>query len=444
MKKVITYGTYDLLHYGHIALLERAKALGDYLIVGVTSDSFDKGRGKLNVQQSLADRIEAVRKTGIADQIIVEEYEGQKIDDIQKYGVDVFTVGSDWVGKFDYLREYCEVTYLSRTEGISSTQLRTEKNANIRLGVIGATSRTERFVKEARYVSGLSADAVWDGDAGKRAEFARKCDLMECSSLEELFAQSDAVYVFSTVNLHYEYVMAALSAGCHVICETPLFLTKEEAEAAYALADEKGLVLFEAVKTLWYPAFKHLLLLVSSGVIGQVKDVSVACSQIPDDPDFTKNPYEGSLYDWGTIALLPILKLPAGSRRAIALAVSEIPAADAAAASGLTADEFGQMQLGNDDTVEQTAEQADQDTDQNHDRNGDQGISVNVGHDHGYQGHLGTGGQVDTCRDNDVGDTDADDAGNRSVTDDLQKVVGIEEILAECREQSDQHQQHAQ
>lgn len=309
MKKVITYGTYDLLHYGHIALLERAKALGDYLIVGVTSDSFDKGRGKLNVQQSLADRIEAVRQTGIADQIIVEEYEGQKIDDIQKYGVDVFTVGSDWVGKFDYLREYCEVTYLSRTEGISSTQLRTEKNANIRLGVIGATSRTERFVKEARYVSGLSADAVWDGDAGKRAEFARKCDLMECSSLEELFAQSDAVYVFSTVNLHYDYVMAALSAGCHVICETPLFLTKEEAEAAYALADEKGLVLFEAVKTLWYPAFKHLLLLVSSGVIGQVKDVSVACSQIPDDPDFTKNPYEGSLYDWGTIALLPILKL---------------------------------------------------------------------------------------------------------------------------------------
>ena len=124
MKKVITYGTYDLLHYGHIALLERAKALGDYLIVGVTSDSFDKGRGKLNVQQSLADRIEAVRQTGIADQIIVEEYEGQKIDDIQKYGVDVFTVGSDWVGKFDYLREYCEVTYLSRTEGISSTQLR--------------------------------------------------------------------------------------------------------------------------------------------------------------------------------------------------------------------------------------------------------------------------------------------------------------------------------
>ena len=79
MVKVITYGTYDLLHYGHIRLLERAKALGGYLIVGVTADDFDKTRGKINVQQSLMERIEAVRATGLADKIIVEEYEGQKI-----------------------------------------------------------------------------------------------------------------------------------------------------------------------------------------------------------------------------------------------------------------------------------------------------------------------------------------------------------------------------
>ena len=84
MVKVITYGTYDLLHYGHIKLLERAKALGDYLIVGVTADDFDKTRGKINVQQSLMERIEAVRATGLADKIIVEEYEGQKIDDIRR------------------------------------------------------------------------------------------------------------------------------------------------------------------------------------------------------------------------------------------------------------------------------------------------------------------------------------------------------------------------
>ena len=82
MVKVITYGTYDVLHYGHIKLLERAKALGDYLIVGVTSDDFDMSRGKINVQQSLMNRVEALRQTGIPDEIIIEEYEGQKIDDI--------------------------------------------------------------------------------------------------------------------------------------------------------------------------------------------------------------------------------------------------------------------------------------------------------------------------------------------------------------------------
>ena len=111
MTTVITYGTYDLLHYGHIRLLERAKALGDYLIVGVTADDFDKTRGKINVQQSLMERIEAVKATGLADEIIVEEYEGQKIDDIRKYNIDIFTVGDDWVGKFDYLKEYGNKTF---------------------------------------------------------------------------------------------------------------------------------------------------------------------------------------------------------------------------------------------------------------------------------------------------------------------------------------------
>ena len=124
MTKVITYGTYDLLHYGHIRLLERAKALGDYLIVGVTADDFDKTRGKINVQQSLMERVLAVKKTGLADEIIIEEYEGQKIDDILRYNVDIFTVGSDWKGKFDFLKDYCEVVYLPRTEGISTSKIK--------------------------------------------------------------------------------------------------------------------------------------------------------------------------------------------------------------------------------------------------------------------------------------------------------------------------------
>lgn len=136
MVKVITYGTYDLLHYGHIRLLERAKALGDYLIVGVTSDTFDRERGKINVQQSLMERVEAVRATGIADEIIIEEYEGQKIDDIKRLDVDIFTVGSDWRGKFDYLNAYCKVVYLDRTQGVSSTEIRSEQQV-VRLGLVG-------------------------------------------------------------------------------------------------------------------------------------------------------------------------------------------------------------------------------------------------------------------------------------------------------------------
>lgn len=124
MKKVITYGTFDLLHVGHINLLRRAKALGDYLIVGVTSKEFDMARGKTNVHDSLQHRIETVQATGFADEIIVERKFGQKVEDIKKYGIDVFTVGSDWEGYFDYLKKYVEVVYLPRTEGISSSILR--------------------------------------------------------------------------------------------------------------------------------------------------------------------------------------------------------------------------------------------------------------------------------------------------------------------------------
>ena len=111
MKKVITYGTYDLLHQGHINLLRRAKALGDYLIVGVTSDSFDNCRGKLNVRNNVLERVEAVKATGFADKVIIEDYLGQKIDDIQRYNIDIFAIGSDWEGKFDYLNDFVKLKY---------------------------------------------------------------------------------------------------------------------------------------------------------------------------------------------------------------------------------------------------------------------------------------------------------------------------------------------
>ena len=160
MVKVITYGTYDMLHRGHVRLLERAKALGDYLIVGVTSDAFDKARGKINVKQSTMERVMAVRALGLADEIIIEEYEGQKIDDIRRYNVDVFTVGSDWQGKFDYLKDYCQVIYLPRTEGISSSELRA-KERNLRLGLVGEVDFIKKFYREAQAVNGMHVMTVY-------------------------------------------------------------------------------------------------------------------------------------------------------------------------------------------------------------------------------------------------------------------------------------------
>lgn len=121
MKRVITYGTFDLFHEGHYKLLKRAKELGDYLIVGVTDEKYNIERGKKNVFDSLKTRIDNVRKTEIADMIIVEKRENQKIEDVIKYNVDIFVIGNDWFGKFNYLKEYCEVIYLDRTPGVSST-----------------------------------------------------------------------------------------------------------------------------------------------------------------------------------------------------------------------------------------------------------------------------------------------------------------------------------
>ena len=196
MKKVITYGTYDLFHQGHYNLLKRAKELGDYLIVGVTSDYFDKSRGKFNVRDSLMTRIENVKATGFADEIVVEEYFGQKIDDIKKYGVDIFTVGSDWKGYFDYLNEYCHVVYLERTKGISSTQIRNINN--LRLGIVGNESVLDRFLDELKFVSGVEVAGVYyaaDEEEYSEYKSIKYKDLERYETYGALLSCADAVYI---------------------------------------------------------------------------------------------------------------------------------------------------------------------------------------------------------------------------------------------------------
>lgn len=130
MKKVITYGTFDLLHTGHINILRRAKALGDYLIVAVSTDEFNKLKHK-QAYHSFEERKQILEAIRYVDEVIGEDTWDQKSHDVQKYNIDTFVMGSDWEGEFDFLKEYCEVVYLPRTSGISTTKIKDElKNNN--------------------------------------------------------------------------------------------------------------------------------------------------------------------------------------------------------------------------------------------------------------------------------------------------------------------------
>ena len=281
MTKVITYGTYDLLHQGHVNLLRRAKELGDYLIVGVTSDSFDRERGKLNVRNNVLERVEAVKATGYADEVIIEDYVGQKIDDIQKYNVDIFAIGSDWEGKFDYLNEYTKVVYLPRTEGISSTQLRAETTTDVRVGIIGCGRVAERFPSEADVVNGLKVVATYDIDSGAAESLASYAEYAKAfDSVQELYDAVEAVYIATPHLSHYSYIKEAILAGKHVLCETPMVLKGEEAKELFALAEEKGVILMEANKTAHCPAFNHLIVMIKSGVIGAIKHTNLNLLQM--------------------------------------------------------------------------------------------------------------------------------------------------------------------
>ena len=304
MTKVITYGTYDLLHYGHIRLLERAKALGDYLIVGVTADDFDKTRGKINVQQSLMERVEAVRATGIADEIIIEEYEGQKIDDIIKYDVDIFTVGSDWVGKFDYLNEYCKVVYLDRTEGVSSSEIRTEKR-QIKLGFVGESIVVEKFLNESRFVNGITAEAIYTGSD-------RTMELRKTASYEELLSSVDAIYVFSQPRLHFEQIKKAIEQGKHVLCETPIALTKEQSIELHRMAEENNCILMDSIKTAYSTAYSRMLLLAKSGKIGKIVSIDATATSLRDIELIEENKVGNtwnSINAWGPTVMLPVFQL---------------------------------------------------------------------------------------------------------------------------------------
>ena len=315
MTKVITYGTFDLFHRGHLNILRKAKELGDYLVVGVTSEQYDIDRGKLNVCQSLSERIENIRATGLADEIIVEEYVGQKIKDIKELGIDKFVIGSDWLGKFDYLKEYCEVIYTKRTQGVSSTELRVENNPIIKLGVLGNGRIAKRFVQESKYVSGIDINVVCGRNRGRVEDFCRDLDINSCKTLDELdefFSSIDAVYIALPHSLHYQYAKKALLAGKHVLCEKPFTLKESQTRELLDLAEKNQLIIQEAIKTAYAPCFERLVHVAKSGVIGEITQVEAPFTRLTLNNglrEFDSQLGGGSLSEFGSYPLCLFAKL---------------------------------------------------------------------------------------------------------------------------------------
>lgn len=311
MTKVITYGTFDLFHEGHYRLLQKAKALGDYLIVGVTTENCDRARGKLNVVDDLMTRIENVRKSGFADEIIIEETIGQKASDVQKYKVDIFAVGSDRIGNFDYMEDYCKVVYLERTKDVPSTMPQNQVFKIQRIGIIGTGRIAGRFLKEAKCVSGSSVQGVYNPHKESAELFATKYKIDVFNTLEELYKKAEIVYVASPHETHYEYVKDALEHDKHVICEKPFVLSKTQAKVLFDIAKQRNRILFEGIKTAYCPGFTKLIEVARSGLIGNIRYVDACFTKLEnkESRELTDIQYGGSFLELGSYCLLPIIKL---------------------------------------------------------------------------------------------------------------------------------------
>ncbi len=294
MRKVITYGTFDMFHEGHYNILKRAKEHGDFLIVGVTGESYDIGRGKLSVRDSLATRMENVRASGFADQIIVEEYLGQKISDIIKYGVDAFVIGDDWRGKFDHLSEYCEMIYLPRTEGISSTQIREETFDKHKIGIVADRVDDNTLTSEAKKVSGFAVTDVFSESPDIAKEFGEKYELKYSFGgfcvFEKFLENVDIVYVRTALKDRYRYTKAAIEAGKHVIIDDPCSISVEQETELLDLAEKNKVILMHNLKSLHTQVFIQLLWMVKAGLIGDI--IRIDCSASKNDKNVRQLFYE--------------------------------------------------------------------------------------------------------------------------------------------------------
>ena len=301
MKKVITYGTFDMFHNGHLNILKRARAYGDYLIVGVTGENYDLGRGKLSVHETLAERIRSVEETGLADKIIVEEYLGQKIADIRRYGVDVFVIGDDWKGKFDHLNAYCQVVYLPRTQGVSSAQIRHDTFGQYRIGVITDSSDTSEIGAECAEAACYSISGVYSENAAVAARFSRENRVPAEPTLEGLLGGSDVLFVRTAPEKRAAYIREALLQSIHVIAGAPFAVSLSEQKELLRLAEENGVLLAEDLAMPHIYIFNQLLWIARGGLIGPVRTVRAGIRDL-GDPECPRE-------DLLAAVLCPVLKV---------------------------------------------------------------------------------------------------------------------------------------
>lgn len=286
---VITYGTFDMFHKGHLRLLQRAKELGDYLIVGVTEENYDRSRGKLNVVESTEKRVQAVEEIDFVDKVIIEKHKKQKAEDMVKYDVDIFAIGDDWEGTFDYLNEYTHVEYLPRTKGISSTMLRRDSQDLIKLGIVGLGRDTSAFIEEAKHVPNLKVNRIYSPDYDAVKQFTRDSDSIRYGhdNYDDFLDTSIvAVYIDTALEEHYPLIKKALLAKKHVLCENPLALHKRELRELLALAKKEKVLLLSALKTAFLPAFNQLLAELDRGIIGDIKEVRATRTSLYKEKDY--------------------------------------------------------------------------------------------------------------------------------------------------------------
>ena len=221
-----------------------------------------------------------------------------------------FTVGSDWVGKFDYLNNYCKVVYLDRTQGVSSSELRSEKRME-RIGIVGssnnAMSMMSKFERESHYANGIAISGI-----------CTRCDALppNLSTLpcvtdeyQELLDVSDAIYLVSRPEKHYQHIMEALSQGKHVLVESPITVDSTQYKELTTYANERGLVLMDGIKTAYSIAYNRMMVLAKSGAIGDIISVDATCTSLPKSAVLQPDNDWNSITAWGPTALLPVLQL---------------------------------------------------------------------------------------------------------------------------------------